>query len=209
MNGKALAIAITALALVTAGCSSTKSTTTSSLPGTCRTARDGFHKWFDASETAESAALHAHQQWSNADSSNNNFSSLARGDALAAAIAAYNADIQTAKTLQAQADQDLAAFTAALKRCDPLGMPKACQGEFAQYQPIIDNAAARVQARAAIEAAIATTQQPGTRQSLRAYNAAVDAHNAALAQLQDLTNTWNVTLQPALNTGITACNSAT
>ncbi len=208
MKVKAVAIAACALALVAVGCSSTKSTSSSSVPTTCRTARDAFHKWFDEYETAESAGLHANNQWNDADNGHGSVGALIRGDVLNAAINAYNADLQAAKTLQAKADQDLAAFNAALTRCDPLSMPKGCQDEFAQYKPVIDNRAGRVQARAAIEAAIAATQQPGTRQSLTAYNAAVDAHNAAATQFGDVVNAWNTTLQPALNAGITGCNNA-
>jgi hypothetical protein len=103
-------------------------------PTTCRTARNAFHKWFDDYETAETAGLHANNQWNDADNGHGSVGALIRGDVLNAAINAYNADLQAAKTLQAKADQDLAAFNTALTRCDPLSMPRGCQDEFAQYK---------------------------------------------------------------------------
>ena len=173
----------------------------------CQNAREEFGAWLDANQTADTGFNHAHNQWADANAG----TFLERGVTgaeLTAVIDAYNADLQTGQTAQATADQALVRFNQVRGKCTEPELPKECQGEFAQYALIIDNAARAVAADAAATAGI-TAEQEGLRQGSRTvYNAAVDAVNAAVAQHNDIANEWNVTLKPAYNAAIDACNNA-
>ena len=171
----------------------------------CRAARNAFQKWYDAFDTAESALTHAFDQWVTANTSTSN---MMQGDALTSTVNAYNADLQTAKGLQTTADQALATFNAAMATCNQKGIPAACRAEFAQYQPVVANRTSRVQVHLGEEQPIAAAQQASASQSMSAYNRAVQAQNAAAQQYNDLVNAANISLTPALNDGIQACNQA-
>lgn len=173
----------------------------------CRDARKKFDTWFDANQTADDAFNHAQNQWSDAHISD----LMNRGaqQQVNAAIDAYNTDLQAAQASQASADQTLAAFNEVRSRCTESNMPQACQNEFAQYTAIIDNAARSSAADTAIAEGISTQQDAARRGAPSAFNDSVDAANAAVSQHNDIANEWNVTLKPAYNAAISACNDAT
>ena len=125
------------------------------------------------------------------------------------AIDQYNTSIQAFQAARAKGDQDLAAANQAIGRCDQAHLPKACQGEFALYKPIMDNHGADRGAQDGLTQAIADEQQALMNNSTSGYNAAVDRQNAAARQRNDLTTAYNVTLKPAYVDAFNKCNKAT
>ena len=128
---------------------------------------------------------------------------------LTMAIDAYNADLQAGQLLQAAADQQLVRFNELRALCTESSMPTACQDEFAEYPAIIDNAARTGAANTANSQGIAAEHDALLQGSgVAAFNDAVDASNAATALHNDIVNEWNVTLKPAFNAAVEACNQA-
>jgi hypothetical protein len=169
----------------------------------CHTAREKFRAWLESSQRADDAFGHALNQWVNASGMS------LQGQALQTAIDQYNADVQTAQAARATSDQDLAVANQAITACDQAKLPEACRAEFAQYQPIMQNSAGGFAAHEAGMQAIAAEQEALRNRSISAFNAAVDSYNGTNAQHNDLSNAFNVTLQPGYSAAVKACNDAT
>jgi hypothetical protein len=195
--GLALVVVLVTGAGALAGCSTGGG---AGLSSACQSTRQKFSAWLDTEVTADTAANHPQDQWTNANPP------ALTGPALTTAISQYNADLQVAQAARAKAAQAAATVNKAIGGCNQAGLPKACRGEFAQYKPIMDNIASSTQAEAAIGQAIATEQQARTSGDVGAFNTAVGAQNAAVAQHNDLTNTYNVTLRETFSAAVAACN---
>ena len=168
----------------------------------CQSGRTKFHTWLDASHTADTAASHAHNQWADQHAENG----LSAREALTTAVDAYNADLQVAQALQAKADKKLTKLNKARGGELASSMPKGCQREYTQYDAVIENVTRGAASNVAVEQAIAAEQDALQRGSRTDYNNAVRDQNAAVAQSNDIGNDYNITVLPALNSAIAACN---
>jgi hypothetical protein len=169
----------------------------------CHSAREKFSAWLESNATADDAFGHVLNQWTGVSEMS------LQGQALTTAIDQYQADLQTAQAARAKADQDLAVANQAINACDQTKLPEACKGEFATYKPIMDNVAAGFATHDTKIRAIVDQQQAIMNRSVGAYNSAVTTQNDANAQHNDLSNAYNVSLQPAYNAAVRACNDAT
>ena len=199
----AFVVVALAVGVLTAGCSSSVST---SLSSACTTARTQFANWLESDHTASNAEDKADRAWSVYHNSSAYLPSPS-SPALAAAINEYNVNYQQAQALRQKANQDLASYQAAVKGCNLASLPQACREQFTQHQALLDTAARHDRAEAAAAAANVAQQNGYRAGNVAAVNAATLQANAVTAEHNAALVVWNAATK-AFTSAESRCSSA-
>lgn len=194
-------VLLLAVSGVAAACSSSSRRGAGS--SACNAARSKFVVFSNATADASNSASDAWNHWT--DTYNRSLNGQISQQEISAGITEFSADSQKTQAAAKKATDELAQFSKALGSCKQSSMPKACQDEFAQYQPLIAHETREAQATGAvfdaINAQIAAVKS-GDRNAKNAattqFNAAIDQHAAA--------NTEHNTLHTAFRAAQTRCN---
>jgi hypothetical protein len=185
-----------AVGVIATGCSSGTSTSsgtgrttsTTSALAACQAANSQFDLWLSKQDAAVTADKNTTQAWVTHDKSFTASEPAPSSPELTAAINEFNTNNQTAQAARMTASEALAAYQVALQGCNQSSLPTACQGDFAQHQPLIDAATRLKAAKDAEGQAIVARQQAYRSGDVNALNAQVVPANAAVAAFDTATN---------------------
>ncbi len=161
-------ILLLALSGAAAGCSSGGRRGTGS--SACNAARSKFVIFSNATADASNSASDAWNHWT--DTYNRSLNGQISQQQISAGITEFNADFQKTQAAAKKVTEESATFLKAYGSCNQSSMPKGCQDEFAQYQPLIAHETREAQATGAVFDAInaqivAENPETGTRETLR------------------------------------------
>jgi hypothetical protein len=182
-------VLLLAVSGVAAACSS--SSRRGGLSSACNDARRQFVIFSNETVNASNSASDAWNHWT--DIYNRALHGQISQQEIGAGITEYNADFQKTQAAAKKVIEDSTTFVKAYGSCKQSTMPKACQDEFAQYQPLITHATREAQAVSAVFqaidaqiAAVRTGNRSARNDAVTQYNAALAAHGATVTEHNNL-----------------------
>ena len=188
--------------------SSNATSTTSAATTACKTANTEFDNFISLQKTAADAQVTAVNTWHDYDATTGNSMPSPSSPELSAAIDQFNTDNQKAMAAEQSASQALAQYQASFATCNQVGLPKACQGDFAAHQPLTNDATRLNADDATAVQAILAQQQAYRAGDATAYNAQTASYNSAVNDFNSAKDAWNSDVGTHSSAVSTGCTSA-